>query len=67
MSNALDFPKDKPIMNIEVKDGEELVGSRAPHTTMGNVLYAKNKKLPEVEKYFNLSKEVFARPLARLK
>lgn len=59
------FDKDNPTSLL--KDGEiccsffeekELIGSRAPHTTMGNVLYARNKKLPEIDKYFNLSKQI---------
>lgn len=40
------------------KDGEELVGSRAPHMTMGNILYAKNKRLYEVDKWFNLTRNI---------
>ena len=40
------------------ENGEELVGSRAPHTTMGNVLYVKNKRIAEVDRYFNLTKEI---------
>ena len=40
------------------KDGEELVGSRAPHMTMGNILYAKNKRLNEVDKWFNLTRNI---------
>ena len=39
-------------------EDEELIGSRAPHTTMGNVLYTKNKILREVDKYFNLTKQI---------
>ena len=39
-------------------DEEELIGSRSPHTTMGNVLYAKNKKLHEIDKYFNLTDQI---------
>lgn len=40
------------------EDGEELVGSRAPHMTMGNILYAKNKRLHEVDKWFNLTRNI---------
>ena len=35
-------------------DGEELLCERSPHITMGNLLVAKNKYVPEIEKYFNL-------------
>ena len=34
MSNELDFPKDKPIMNSEVKDGEELVETLKSSVTL---------------------------------
>lgn len=40
------------------KNGEELTGSRAPHMTMGNLLYAKNKHLPEIDKWFNLTRNI---------
>lgn len=39
-------------------DGDMVVGSRSPHVTMGNVLYAKNRRNPDIEKWFNLSKEI---------
>ena len=39
-------------------DGVELVGSRAPHTTMGNVFVAKNVKHREFKEWFNLSKNI---------
>lgn len=40
------------------KNNKELTGSRAPHMTMGNLLYAKNKHIPEVDKWFNLSRNI---------
>ncbi len=40
------------------ENGQEIVGSRAPHITMGNVLLAKNVKHNVIEKYFNLTKEI---------
>lgn len=60
------FDKDNPtslLREEEVycpffEDGQSLVGSRAPHTTMGNVLYAKNKELRQIKEYFNLSKNI---------
>ena len=60
------FDKDNPTSLLEdgeiycsfFDDGEELIGSRAPHTTMGNVLYAKNKYLHLVDKYFNLTPQI---------
>ena len=50
--------KEGEICSSFFKDGEDIVGSRAPHTTMGNVLLAKNKILPEIDEYFNLTKEI---------
>lgn len=60
------FDKDKPVSLLNdgeiccsfFNDGETVVGSRAPHTTMGNVLLATNRILPEIDKYFNLTKEI---------
>ena len=50
--------KDGEICCSFFNDDQEIVGSRAPHTTMGNVLYVKNKRLPLINKYFNLTKEI---------
>ena len=57
-NNPESLLKDGELYCSFFEDGEELVGSRAPHTTMGNVLYAKNKRLHEIDKYFNLTKEI---------
>lgn len=42
--------------------GEELLGSRSPHVTMGNILITKNmndmSKIVELNKYFNLSRQI---------
>lgn len=38
--------------------GTELLGSRSPHVTMGNVLLTKNVRCPEVDKYVNLTDEI---------
>ena len=40
------------------ENGKKLVGSRAPHTTMGNVLLVENKELKEINEYFNLTKQI---------
>ena len=40
------------------EDKEELVGSRAPHMTMGNLLYAKNKQIDEIDRWFNLTRNI---------
>ena len=37
------------------EDGQELLGSRSPHVAAGNILVAKNKRHPLIDKYFNLS------------
>ena len=37
---------------------EEVVGSRAPHMTMGNLLYAHNKKPKDIDKWFNLTRNI---------
>ena len=40
------------------KNGEEIVASRAPHVTMSNLLYAKNKHLKDVDTWFNLTRNI---------
>lgn len=40
------------------KDGESIVGSRAPHTTMGNILCGTNRMPKEIKTWFNLSKNI---------
>lgn len=37
---------------------EEIAGSRAPHMTMGNLLYAHNKKPKDLDKWFNLTRNI---------
>lgn len=37
---------------------EEVVGSRPPHMTFGNLLYAHNKKPKELDKWFNLTRNI---------
>lgn len=38
--------------------GQDLLGSRSPHVTMGNVLVAHNSANEEIDKYFNLTTEI---------
>lgn len=38
--------------------GKTILGSRSPHINSGNILLAKNVECPEIDKYFNLSKEI---------
>ena len=49
---------DGEIYTIRFKDGAELVGSRNPHITMGNMLLARNKYCPEIDKYFELTDNI---------
>ncbi len=37
---------------------EELVGSRAPHMCMSNLLYAHNKKPKDLDRWFNLTRNI---------
>ncbi len=37
---------------------QTILGSRSPHVTMGNILLTKNRDNPEIEHYFNLTKEI---------
>lgn len=65
----LDVDNPKPIegslKNNEIytqlykdKDGLELVAFRNPHTSPSNCLLAKNKRVSDIDKYFNLSKNI---------
>ena len=38
--------------------GKEILGSRSPHVTMGNILLVKNVGNELIEKYFNMSNEI---------
>ena len=46
------------IHSTNFKDGEEILGSRSPHVTIGNILLTKNKISTEINKYFNFTKEI---------
>lgn len=39
-------------------DGEELLGSRSPHVTMGNVLLTKNMQYERISRYLNPTPEI---------
>lgn len=62
------FNKESPVSLIKpgeiscsnFADDELIVGARSPHITMGNLYLAKNKRYEELDKYFNLSKEIVA-------
>ena len=44
---------DGEIFTRRFADGQTLLCVRSPHITMGNLFVAKNKYVPEIEKYFN--------------
>ena len=46
------------IHSLNFKDGEDLLGSRSPHVTIGNILLTKNKIYPNIKEYFNLTNEI---------
>lgn len=46
------------VHNTNFTDGEELLGSRSPHVTIGNILLTKNKINEQINKYFNFTKEI---------
>jgi hypothetical protein len=45
---------DGEVYSSRFADGEELLCERSPHITMGNLLVAKNKHVPLIDKYFSL-------------
>lgn len=49
---------DGEIYTIRFNDGAELVGSRNPHITMGNMFLARNKYCTEIDKYFELTDNI---------
>ena len=57
-SNPVSLLKNGEICCSFFDNGKKLVGSRAPHTTMGNVLLVQNKELKEINEYFNLTKQI---------
>ena len=48
------------IYNKRYSDGTELLGSRSPHVTMGNILLTKCKKYKKIERYFNFTDNIMA-------
>ena len=60
------FDKDNPTSLLNkgeiycsfFQNGDEVVGMRSPHTTMGNLLFAKNKYLREIKKWFKLTHNI---------
>ena len=58
VENPVSIMKENEISCSFFEEGKKLVGSRAPHTTMGNVLLVENKKYSQIERYFNLTKQI---------
>lgn len=46
------------VQNSNFDDGKELLGSRSPHVTMGNILLTKNVYYPDILKYMNGTNEI---------
>ncbi len=46
------------IHTIRFPFGKELLGSRSPHVTVGNILLTNNVEYPEITKYLNLTNEI---------
>jgi len=46
------------VHNLNFNNGEELLGTRSPHVTIANVLLCTNHLYPEIQRYFNLTKEI---------
>lgn len=46
------------VMNKNFGYNKKLLGVRSPHVTMGNLWLIQNVFIPEIERYFNLSKQI---------
>lgn len=46
------------VHNIRYPYGMEILGSRSPHVTVGNILITKNVENEEIDKYFNLTNNI---------
>jgi hypothetical protein len=46
------------IHNTNFKYGDEILGCRSPHVTMGNLALLKNVECPVLDKYFNLTRQI---------
>ena len=49
---------DGEVYTCRFKDGEELLGVRSPHITMGNLYVVRNKHCKEIDEYFDLTNEI---------
>lgn len=46
------------VHSTRFENHKELLGSRSPHVTMGNILVTRNVLRPEIDRYMNLTKEI---------
>lgn len=46
------------VHNTRYLYGQEILGSRSPHVTIGNILITKNVECENIDKYFNLSANI---------
>lgn len=44
--------------NINFESGEDVLGSRSPHVTIGNILISKNIRYGLIDKYMNATREI---------
>lgn len=64
MQQAIGKFAGEPVMlaetvhSVRFPFGEDLLGSRSPHVTCGNILLTKNVEYPEVTRYMNLTEEI---------
>lgn len=52
------FMKPQTVYTRKFKHNCEILGSRSPHVTIGNILITKNTVYPEIDQYFNFSNEI---------
>ena len=50
--------KPGEVHNIRYEYNKELLGSRSPHVTIGNILVTKNVACEEIDRYFNLTNNI---------
>lgn len=50
--------KSGTVHNTRYPYGKEILGSRSPHVTIGNILVTKNVECENIDKYFNLSPNI---------
>ena len=58
---AFDGTSSLPVGHVHTTrfpDGATIIGSRSPHVSMSNVWVPVNKRLPEIDRYFNLTHEI---------